>query len=74
MTPHHTAPAFTAYDLAPETAWRKASYSSPDQNCIEVAELASAIAVRDSKHPGPTFKVSTAAFSAFIDYAKNAAI
>ncbi|MEO3785775.1 DUF397 domain-containing protein [Actinocorallia sp. B10E7] len=32
--------------------WRKSSYSdNGGLNCVEVADLATAIAVRDSKHP-----------------------
>jgi Domain of unknown function (DUF397) len=32
--------------------WRKSSYSGSGNNCVEVASMASAVAVRDSKHPG----------------------
>ncbi|MFD7164788.1 DUF397 domain-containing protein [Streptomyces violascens] len=73
---HTTAPALTAYDLAPESAWRKSSYSNDGSgNCIEVATLPVTIAVRDSKQPaGPAFQVSTEAFNAFVDFAKNYAI
>jgi hypothetical protein len=31
--------------------WRKSSYSGSNTTCVEVAESAAAIAVRDSKHP-----------------------
>ena len=31
--------------------WRKSSFSSGQQSCVEVADTASAIWVRDSKHP-----------------------
>ncbi|QKW38851.1 DUF397 domain-containing protein [Actinomadura sp. NAK00032] len=35
------------------TAWRRASRSKEDgSNCIEVAELSDAVAIRDSKDPG----------------------
>ena len=35
------------------TGWRKSSYSGGgnDDNCVEVAALATAIAIRDSKEP-----------------------
>lgn len=39
----------------PETTavqWRKSSYSGSGNNCVEVATLAAACAVRDSKNPG----------------------
>ncbi|MGH3156487.1 MAG: DUF397 domain-containing protein [Streptosporangiaceae bacterium] len=29
--------------------WRKASYSTAESNCVEVASLSGAVAVRDSK-------------------------
>ena len=51
--------------------WRKSSYSS-DQggNCVEVAGLAAAVAVRDSKVPaGPVLALAPAAFAAFLDWA-----
>lgn len=33
-------------------AWRKSSYSASNGgNCVELAQAASGIAVRDSKHP-----------------------
>ncbi|WP_432059221.1 DUF397 domain-containing protein [Streptomyces sp. S1] len=48
--------------------WRKSSYSSDTGgNCIEVADLAAHVAVRDSKNPeGPAFLASPAAFTAFV--------
>ncbi|HEX6359113.1 DUF397 domain-containing protein [Actinophytocola sp.] len=34
--------------------WRKSSFSAGDPNCVELAHLATGIAVRDSKDPdGP---------------------
>jgi hypothetical protein len=36
--------------------WKKSSYSGNSGNCVEVANLGSAVAVRDSKDPeGPVF-------------------
>ncbi|WP_394298780.1 DUF397 domain-containing protein [Allosalinactinospora lopnorensis] len=32
--------------------WRKSSYSGDSDNCVEVADLSNATAVRDSKSPG----------------------
>ena len=31
--------------------WRKSSYSGSGNNCVEVASMAAAVAVRDSKDP-----------------------
>ncbi|MYR47146.1 DUF397 domain-containing protein [Streptomyces sp. SID5910] len=55
--------------------WRKSSYSG-DQggNCVEVAELTSAVAVRDSKNPaGPALALTPATFTTFIDWAATTA-
>ncbi|WP_306328983.1 DUF397 domain-containing protein [Streptomyces venezuelae] len=48
--------------------WRKSSYSGDTGgNCIEVADLAAHVAVRDSKNPeGPAFLATPAAFTAFV--------
>jgi hypothetical protein len=38
--------------MSHQTTWRKSSYSSGSQNCVELAETgAAAVFVRDSKHP-----------------------
>lgn len=37
--------------MSNELAFRKSSYSGQDANCVEVADLPSAAAIRDSKHP-----------------------
>lgn len=31
--------------------WRKSSYSGGNNNCVEAAQIAGAVAVRDSKNP-----------------------
>ncbi|MFD5109569.1 DUF397 domain-containing protein [Streptomyces cinereoruber] len=56
--------------------WRKSSYSSDTGgNCIEVADLAAHIAVRDSKNPeGPAFLATPAAFTAFVTAAAEGRI
>jgi hypothetical protein len=48
--------------------WRKSSYSSDTGGqCVEVAGLPHAVAVRDSKQPeGPAFTVSPGAFEVFV--------
>ncbi|MGW6967932.1 DUF397 domain-containing protein [Streptomyces zaomyceticus] len=57
----------TSADLT-NTLWRKSSYSgNTGGDCIEVADLAPHIAVRDSKNPqGPAFLATPAAFTAFV--------
>ncbi|MDJ0340782.1 DUF397 domain-containing protein [Streptomyces sp. H10-C2] len=41
-----------AFDLS-AAAWRKASASAGENNCVEIADLPNgAVAVRDSKNPG----------------------
>jgi uncharacterized protein DUF397 len=47
--------------------WRTSSYSSPQGNCVEVADLGdSGRTVRDSKDPaGPALTVTLAGWAAF---------
>ncbi|MDL4775801.1 MULTISPECIES: DUF397 domain-containing protein [Thermomonosporaceae] len=47
--------------------WRKSSHSGHEGgDCVEVADLATVVAVRDSKNPdGPTLILNRAAFTAF---------
>jgi hypothetical protein len=55
--------------------WRKSSYSS-DQggNCLEIAELPAAVAIRDSKNPGgPALTLAPAAFSEFVSWTSTTA-
>ncbi|MGP3925440.1 DUF397 domain-containing protein [Streptomyces sp. 8N616] len=48
--------------------WRKSSYSSDTGgDCVEVAAMPHAIAIRDSKNPdGPALTFTPAAFAAFV--------
>ncbi|GAA3749435.1 hypothetical protein HDA32_001133 [Spinactinospora alkalitolerans] len=50
-----------------QRVWRKSSYSGGRENCIEVADLPDASAIRDSKRPDAAVLVfSTAEWSAFL--------
>jgi Domain of unknown function (DUF397) len=51
-----------------KTHWRKPSYSgNGGGNCVEVANAARIVAIRDSKYPdGPRLAVSPAGWRAFI--------
>ena len=47
-------------------AWRKSSYSGSEANCVEVANAAGLVKVRDTKdRQGPALTVSTAAWRRF---------
>ncbi len=51
----------------PHLVWRKSSYTGGNGNCVEVADLGDAIALRDSKNPaGPHLTITRPTWSAFI--------
>jgi hypothetical protein len=53
-------------------AWYKSSRSSGNGNCVEVAALGAAVAVRDSKdRSGPVLVFTPAEWSAFVAGAKD---
>lgn len=50
-----------------DTMWRKASCSSPDNACVEIARTAPVVGIRDSKAPDAgQLAVTPAAFDAFL--------
>jgi hypothetical protein len=53
-------------------AWRKSSYSNPSGNCLEATELASGVALRDSRFPdGPALVFTSATWGAFLRAVKR---
>jgi hypothetical protein len=53
-------------------AWLKAQASSHNGACVEIAEAAGKVAMRDSKDPdGPILVYSPAEFKAFLSGARN---
>jgi hypothetical protein len=61
----------TASDIT--VPWVKSSYSGPQGNCVEVAQLPGGeIAVRNSRHPdGPALIFTGAEWDAFISGARD---
>ena len=52
--------------------WRKSTRSGPNGNCVEVAHLDNAVALRDSRNPaGPALVFSPGEWRAFIDKVKS---
>jgi hypothetical protein len=61
-------------EKASELVWFKSSYSdtSNPNDCVEVANTASTIHVRDSKHTvGPRLQLSPVAWADFVTYASK---
>jgi hypothetical protein len=62
----------SAHDLA-RAVWKKSTRSGngSDSNCIEVADLGTAVAVRDSKHPRPVLIFTPEEWRGFIGGVKE---
>jgi hypothetical protein len=55
------------------TAWRKASYSAANANCVAVAACARVVGVRDTRQreDGPVLEFTETAWRAFIATARE---
>ncbi len=50
-----------------EVAWYKSSFSGPNGDCVEAAEIPSGVAVRNSRFPdGPALLFTESEWSAFV--------
>jgi hypothetical protein len=59
------------HDLT-DANWKKSSRSSANGQCVEVADLANAVALRDSKDPnGPALVFGRDAWKSFLAGAKD---
>jgi hypothetical protein len=55
--------------------WRKARLSAGNGACVEIATMATEVAIRDSKNPdGAVLKCSADTFRSFLDAAKKGAL
>ena len=63
----------TPEPTVPESAWSKSSYSSGEGGeCVEVADAAGAIHIRDSKvRSGPVLTVTPQAWAGFVGLAAD---
>lgn len=48
------------------TEWRKSSFSGENTNCVEIASMAGAVGVRDSKSPRSRLEFPAGHWSAFL--------
>jgi hypothetical protein len=65
--------SFEEYEVS-SLAWRKASKSAGNGECVEVASAPNSVAIRDSKNPsGAMLTSSRSVWGAFLSDAKNGA-
>lgn len=63
----NTLPATITASALEGADWVKSSYSNNGGNCVEVASLSGAVALRDSKQTdGPALLMSSGIFESFI--------
>jgi hypothetical protein len=72
----HQLPAWTSADeLARRAPWRKSSWSSAANGCVEAADVPGVIAVRDSRDPhGPVQLYSPRQWTRFIAGVRNGVV
>jgi Domain of unknown function (DUF397) len=74
MPMHHSNAADSRAAGLSGAVWKKSSRSNGNggNNCVEVAQLDTAIAVRDSKNPsGPALIFGSASWTEFLNSAKH---
>ncbi len=54
-----------------DPTWRKASGSSYQGNCVEVASLLGMVTIRDSRNPRSLLPVSAAAWTRLLDQVRS---
>ena len=58
--------------LLPVAIWRKSSFSNPSGNCVEAAQLADGVALRNSRFPdGPALVFTRPEWKAFLRGVKD---
>lgn len=59
--------------MSADRVWFKSSYSSPSQDCVEIAHFdGGQVGVRDSKNPtGPALRFTPTAWDAFLNTARQ---
>ncbi|MFE4496097.1 DUF397 domain-containing protein [Streptomyces niveus] len=65
----------TSSDEFAAANWHKSTYSAPNNECVEVADLVAGVGVRDSKTTdGPVMVVGISAFAALVGGLRDGAL